>query len=80
MLQSFSMSLTLPDSTGKYWTVEADGTVVSNSGTPVYFHFEFTDYNKVAIKTQEGFYLKGDHAGVLKANAQGIEKASLWEY
>uniref|UniRef100_A0AAY5ECC8 Fascin n=1 Tax=Electrophorus electricus TaxID=8005 RepID=A0AAY5ECC8_ELEEL len=68
------------DSLGKYWTVEANGAVVSSSGAPVYFNFEFCDYNKVAIKTLEGNYLKGDQAGVLKANAQGIANATLWEY
>ncbi|XP_062865773.1 fascin [Trichomycterus rosablanca] len=73
-------SYCLRDSTGKYWMVEADGTVVSSSATPVYFQFEFCDSNRVAIRTQEGFYLKGDHAGVLKANAQSIANATLWEY
>lgn len=68
------------DSVGKYWTVEGDGSVISNSDTPVYFHFEFCDYNKVAIKTQKGKYLKGDHAGVLKASGQAIADATLWEY
>uniref|UniRef100_A0AAY5EJM5 Fascin n=1 Tax=Electrophorus electricus TaxID=8005 RepID=A0AAY5EJM5_ELEEL len=68
------------NSLGKYWTVEANGAVVSSSGAPVYFNFEFCDYNKVAIKTLEGNYLKGDQAGVLKANAQGIANATLWEY
>ncbi|KAF4074901.1 hypothetical protein AMELA_G00228490 [Ameiurus melas] len=70
----------LRDSTGKYWMVEANGVVVSGSATPVYFLFEFCDYNRVAIKTQQGLYLKGDHAGVLKANVQGIANATLWEY
>lgn len=70
----------LRDSVGKYWTVEADGSVVSSSDTPTFFNFEFCDYNKVAIKTKDGRYLKGDHAGVLKASGQRIADATLWEY
>ncbi|KAK1802725.1 hypothetical protein P4O66_021263, partial [Electrophorus voltai] len=75
-LEHSSNAYSLRDSLGKYWTVEANGAVVSSSGAPVYFNFEFCDYNKVAIKTLEGNYLKGDQAGVLKANAQGIANAT----
>ena len=69
-----------PDSQGKYWCVGDDTSVVCSSSTPVQFLFEFCDLNKMAIFAVGGKYLKGDHAGGLKASADSLDSATLWEY
>ncbi|KAM9784644.1 fascin actin-bundling protein 1a [Syngnathus typhle] len=71
----------LQDSTGKYWMVGNEQAVVSSSDAPVDFFFEFCDYNKLAVRHgSDGKYVRGDHAGVLKANADDLETATMWEY
>eukprot|EP00064_Thunnus_orientalis_P016711 superscaffoldBa00003374_g16782 len=70
----------LKDSQGKYWCVGDDTAVACSSATPVQFLFEFCDLNKMAIRALGGKYLKGDHAGGLKASADSVDSATLWEY
>ncbi|KAG8014620.1 Fascin [Nibea albiflora] len=68
------------DSQGKYWCVGDDTAVVCSSSPPAQFLFEFCDLNKMAIFALGGKYLKGDHAGGLKASADSLDSATLWEY
>ncbi|KAM9792088.1 fascin-like [Neosynchiropus ocellatus] len=70
----------LKDSQGNYWSVGDDSSVSCSSAAPVQFLFEFCDLNKMAIRTLGGKYLKGDHAGGLKASADSLDSATLWEY
>lgn len=79
-LRSLIKCVVCPDSQGKYWCF-GDGTaIVCGDSSPVQFLLEFCDLNKMAIRTLRGKYLKGDHAGGLKASADSLESATLWEY
>ncbi|AWP05318.1 Fascin [Scophthalmus maximus] len=79
-LEFHNGAYSLKDSQGKYWCVGDDTAVACSSSTPVQFLFEFCDLNKMAIRTLGGKYLKGDHAGGLKASVDSLDSATLWEY
>lgn len=79
-LESHDGAYSLKDAQGQYWSVGDDRSVLCSSPTPVPFLFHFCQRNKMAIQAPGGKYLKGDHAGGLKASAESLGSATLWEY
>lgn len=65
---------------GKFWYISSNGTICSDGDMSEDFFFEFREYNRVAIKGKNGKYLRGDQAGTLKADAESVMAATLWEY
>ncbi|XP_072259290.1 fascin-2 [Pyxicephalus adspersus] len=65
---------------GKFWYTSSNGTVCTDGDMSEDFFFEFREYNRVAIKGKNGKYLRGDQAGTLKADAESVNSATLWEY
>ncbi|KAL8163475.1 UNVERIFIED_CONTAM: Fascin-2 [Gekko kuhli] len=65
---------------GKFWYVASNGTVCSDGERSEDFFFEFRESSRVAIKGKNGKYLRGDQAGTLRADAETLHRATLWEY
>ncbi|XP_005989168.1 fascin-2b [Latimeria chalumnae] len=65
---------------GKLWYISNSGTVCSDGDMPEDFFFEFREHGRVAIKGKNEKYLRGDQGGMLKADADTVEQATLWEY
>ncbi|XP_061685966.1 fascin [Syngnathoides biaculeatus] len=71
----------LQDCEGKWWRAGEDATVsCSADGVGARFLFELCDVDKMAVRVVGGKYLRGDRAGGLKASADSVEGATLWEY
>ncbi|XP_075760174.1 fascin-2 isoform X1 [Pelodiscus sinensis] len=65
---------------GKFWYVASSGAVCSDGETPEDFFFEFRARGRVAIRGKNGKYLRGDPSGTLRADADSLPRATLWEY
>uniref|UniRef100_A0A8C8RUW1 Fascin n=1 Tax=Pelusios castaneus TaxID=367368 RepID=A0A8C8RUW1_9SAUR len=65
---------------GKFWYVASSSAVCSDGETSEDFFFEFRERGRVAIRGKNGKYLHGDPAGTLRADADTIHRATLWEY
>lgn len=80
LLELKNGAYSLKDAQGQYWSVGDDLSVLCCSPAPVPFLFHFCHLNKMAVRALGGKYLKGDHAGGLKACAETLDSATLWEY
>ncbi|CAM4554911.1 unnamed protein product [Lepidochelys kempii] len=65
---------------GKFWHVASSGAVCSDGETAEDFVFEFRERGRVAVRGKSGKYLRGDLAGTLRADAESLHRATLWEY
>ncbi|KAJ1129145.1 hypothetical protein NDU88_007516 [Pleurodeles waltl] len=65
---------------GKFWYIAGNGTIFCDGDMSEDFFFEFREHGRIAIKGKNGKYLRGDQAGTLKADADLVEFATLWEY
>lgn len=74
------VSLVFLGLSGKFWYVASNGTVCSDGERSEDFFFEFRESSRVAIKGKNGKYLRGDQAGTLRADAETLHRATLWEY
>ncbi|KAJ7984668.1 hypothetical protein DPEC_G00357140 [Dallia pectoralis] len=64
---------------GRFWYVNSGGLVCSDGETPEGFSFEFLEHKRIAIRGQNGKYLRGQ-GGVLKGDGVTPERSALWEY
>lgn len=65
---------------GKFWYVSSGDLVCSDGEKPEDFFLEFLEHGRVAIKSSDGKYLRGDQGGTLMGDGTTVDASSLWEY
>lgn len=69
---------------GKYWSVNADRSVVSvNGGAPTAFYLTFVEDSKFAVSyidNGETYYMTGEQNGGLSFSSKAIGNNSTWEF
>ncbi|XP_029945713.1 fascin-2a [Salarias fasciatus] len=65
---------------GKFWYVSSSGLVCSDGEKSEDFFLEFLEHGRIAIKSSNGKYLRGDQGGTLMGDGASVDASSLWEY
>ncbi|XP_077407431.1 fascin-2b [Vanacampus margaritifer] len=65
---------------GRFWYVDGAGLVCSDGEVPEDFGVELLERGRLAIRSGNGRYLRGDQGGTLKADGLGLSSSALWEY
>lgn len=66
--------------TGQFWYVNNAGLVCSDGEAPEDFTVELLEHGRLAIRTKNGKYLRGDQGGTLKGDGFNLSSSALWEY
>ena len=68
-------------SNGRYWTVDAECSVLVDSEQPQPFIMQLYRRSRLAIRsTVNGNYVSGEQNGTISAKYPDLERATLWEY
>nr|XP_061807871.1 fascin-2-like isoform X3 [Nerophis lumbriciformis] len=65
---------------GRFWYVNSTGLVCSDGEVPEDFSVELMERGRLAIRSKNGRYLRGDQGGTLKADGLSLSSSALWEY
>ncbi|XP_061612309.1 fascin-2b isoform X2 [Phyllopteryx taeniolatus] len=65
---------------GRFWYVNSAGLVCSDGEAPEDFSVELRERGRLAIRSTNGRYLRGDQGGTLKADGLSLSSSALWEY
>ncbi|XP_034050064.1 fascin-2b [Thalassophryne amazonica] len=65
---------------GRFWYVNSAGVVCSDGEAPEDFTLELLEHGRLAIRSKNGKYLRGDQGGTLKADGLSLSSSALWEY
>lgn len=65
---------------GRFWYVNSAGLVCSDGEAPEDFTLELLEHGRLAIRTKNGKYLRGDQGGTLKGDGLSLSSSALWEY
>ena len=64
----------------KYWYVDKDGFITSDSDAPYPFYMELCGQSKCVLRAGNGCYLKGEQNGIITAKSVDRATATSWEY
>ncbi len=71
----------LKGSNGKFWKIEADGTITTTGASGVDFFFELRAHTHMCIVAPNGQYIKGaQNGGFTTSGGTSVNNSVLWEY
>ncbi|KYO37122.1 fascin-3 [Alligator mississippiensis] len=63
-----------------FWSLSSDGTFRTGGKFALNFYLEIRGNNVLAVLAPNGYYLRGDRSGMLRADGEEVTSECLWEF
>ena len=81
LVESDAGTYKLKSTNGKYWKLEADGTLTTTGTQPTDFFFELKVHTHMCIIAPNGQYIKGaQNGGFTASGGNTVNNSTLWEF